>query len=99
MVDIDGSYTYSQVRNMVRNDVPAILAYPNPTIQNLEVRLSNWQNVKRIQIFDLQGRECFVQDHPSFSNHIEMRLLKPGTYIVQVTYLDKTHKSLKVVKQ
>jgi len=99
LVDLDGSYTFSHIRSIVNEGVLAIKAYPNPTFQKLEVIVADWQNVQRIQVLDLQGREWYKSEKSSHVNLINTISFIPGTYLVHITYFDNTHKTVKVVKQ
>ncbi len=99
MADLDGTYTYSRMRTILMEGMVAVKAYPNPTVKNLEVRLSDWQQVQKIQLIDLQGKEWYATDQAGMLNQIDTRSLVPGMYLVQVTYLNSSQKTVKVIKQ
>jgi hypothetical protein len=96
MIDLDGTFEYSEVRLVeVLNAKPAIAiqVVPNPVInKNVVIQVdTNLSGIDaQIRIFDMQGRVVLVEDFAAsdFSNRIELKTenkLSAGMYIVEVS--------------
>ncbi len=99
IVDSDGTYAFSPIRNVVNEGSIAVKAFPNPAAHSLLVELTDWRRVQRLQLLDLLGKTWYTTDQAGFSNQIDTRNLLPGMYLVQVTYANSSLKTVKVVKQ
>lgn len=103
MVDQDGSFAYSRVRNINFNGGSQLTLHPNPVSDWLTINASDWDtfiNLKIInmsgakmgefdenQLRDLSGKDINVQDFPS------------GIYIVSITRKDGSVKAEKIFKK
>jgi hypothetical protein len=96
MIDLDGTFEYSEVRLVeVLNAKPAIAiqVVPNPVInKNVVIQVdSNLNGIDaQIRIIDMQGRVVLIEDFAAsdFSNRIELKTenkLSAGMYIVEVS--------------
>lgn len=89
MVDIDGIYKYSEIRNILfTNDKNKIIAFPNPTKEVLNLDLSGMELSRgdiSIIIFDEAGRNVLLRKNVNNSLHtIELKDLPAGNYNVVV---------------
>jgi Secretion system C-terminal sorting domain len=105
MVDIDGKFTYSDVR-IVRlkeqSQTIGISAYPNPVISEIHINIPNtWQGKKvTYTVFNSNG-QLLKKSTFSNSNHTEMvnvNDLAPGIYLVRAT-CNGEEAQQKVIKQ
>ncbi|MCZ8355979.1 MAG: T9SS type A sorting domain-containing protein [Cyclobacteriaceae bacterium] len=96
MLDLDGTFEYSEVRLVeVLNAKPAIAiqVVPNPVInRNMVIQVdTNLNGIDaQIRIIDMQGRVVLIEDFAAsdFSNRIELKTenkLSAGMYIVEVS--------------
>jgi aryl-phospho-beta-D-glucosidase BglC (GH1 family) len=73
--------------------------HPNPFVSNFNLTISNPDDILRITIFDMIGRQVETIEHSAISNAMSLGAsLKPGMYIVKVVGA-KEVKSFKVVKK
>src|SRR5260221_5567008 len=84
MMDIDGSYVYSETRN-VKEIIAANNAniFPNPNNGSPTITLSGITIPAVIQLIDNQGRLCKTINL-SYGNTIEIDDLKTGIYLVRI---------------
>jgi hypothetical protein len=86
-IDFDGEFEYTKAVSVVFSGIHQgeILAYPNPTNQNLNIRGVN--SISDIQIFDMTGRELHISTLKVSSNAygqiIDVSSLALGTYIIR----------------
>ncbi len=89
MVDIDGSFTYSEVRKVSVKESNGLVVFPNPNNGNFEIKLYATQNEKaHLRLYDLKGRMVWQQ--PCTINtginsiQVEAGRLSAGNYIVRI---------------
>lgn len=84
--DADGSYIYSSVVTLRRNNRQAHIAvYPNPASEILQVTLDNLQRGKTtLMLFDEAGRLCLHQELIYTSSSIPVKYLANGWYLLKV---------------
>ncbi len=77
--------------NEVYNDksvVGSIVVYPNPTINTLQLSLSNLKGTNQVSLADLTGRILFTQNLPTQSDYEEIQLILPkfssGVYLLKI---------------
>jgi hypothetical protein len=57
--------------------------YPNPTVNELHLKTTNIP--KSLTIIDLTGKQHTIS---SYSDNIDVSILTPGTYFIQLIYPD-----------
>jgi endoglucanase len=73
--------------------------HPNPFVSNFKLTIPNPEDVLRITIFDLMGRQVETIEHSAISNTMLVGAsLKRGMYIVKVFGANEV-KSFKVIKR
>jgi hypothetical protein len=92
MQDNDGSFAYSQIRNLHFD--AQILAYPNPVKQFL--KLKGWAS-GAIQIFSNSGK--LVYEASSYASQINLGSLTTGVYILKLIQKDGTPVIKKIIKE
>jgi endoglucanase len=76
----------------------AIALYPNPFTANFKLTISNPEEILRITIFDIMGRQVETIEHTAVLNAMSLGAsLKPGMYIVKVFGATEVN-SFKVIK-
>jgi hypothetical protein len=72
--------------------------YPNPFVSNLNLKITNTDEVVRIAIFDITGKQVQSFEKSAIQNLMSLGgSLKPGMYIVKAFCVDEV-RSFKVVK-
>ena len=73
--------------------------YPNPFTTTLNLKIDNPDNIVRITVFDMMGRQVEVIGHSAVNSSLTLgSSLKPSMYIVKV-YGENWTKSFKIVKK
>lgn len=97
MVDLDGRYEHSPVR-VIRlddqKDVPTVMAYPNPVIDNLRITFPNsWQDSRvSIDFVNTSGvvLKRIVNNRAGQTETVDLRDLAAGLYMVRVSNGEET---------
>ena len=83
MIDIDGSFSYSDVRYVKGNgEKSAFIVFPNPSFGNAKISISDINEPTNVQLLDNNGR-IVKSITLNNGNTIELNNLKTGTYIVK----------------
>ena len=72
--------------------------YPNPTISNLQLAISNEEFEGEVKVFDTNGKHLFSKKIEGENTEISMSGLTSGTYFVKVISGTQVLKTFKVVK-
>jgi len=62
----DINYYLSMQKN--KEECEEIIIYPNPFINNINVKLNNWSNTYSLKIFDNVGKQIYSVSQPFFEN-------------------------------
>ncbi len=83
VVDLDGSYEWSDIIFVTQTDKAALLAYPNPTATGMfNIRLAKAEEVS-IQVSDISGRIIPLSFIRTGSEFRPETALQPGVYIIR----------------
>lgn len=95
MVDLDGTYAYSQIRKVNLEGMPAATLYPNPTATKVYLRNVDLGKVTTVSISSIDGR--YVYSYTSItSDGIDVANLNPGLYVLSITSQGQSKKTLKL---
>ncbi len=73
--------------------------YPDPFTTTLNLKIDNPDDIDRITVFDMMGRQVETVGHSAINSSLTLgSSLKPNMYIVQITGKDWT-KTVKVIKK
>ena len=98
MVDQDGSFAYSAIRNL-KNELPeTVTAYPNPVVDKLQVDISKIREAASISVFDVSGRQYYQSSQLQPVSEVGMKDFPAGIYLIQVKKRDGDSEIVKVVK-
>jgi hypothetical protein len=78
-----------------------LTAFPNPTVENLTLQISNYNHEKQVyQLFDVQGKLLSTGQIESPQIFISMSSLSSATYFIHVVNeKNEEIQSFKIVKQ
>ena len=79
-IDSDGKFSYSTAQIVKPFGKKPITVYPNPASETVNIR--GWNNVKRMQLYDVSGR--LLNEWQSATPEININNLLRGTYILKV---------------
>ena len=87
MVDRDGSYAFSQIRNLNFGNRTGPTIYPNPVSNMLSLANTNIGVIAKIELINASGRVVDTKEVP-IPDKINIENLPAGTYIIKVTFAD-----------
>jgi len=89
MIDLDGTFAFSQIKSIRFKQSEGTVIYPNPAVDVVNVKVdgkSDWSNVSKLNIYDIAGN--LVLSPELKSDKIDVNALKNGFYIIQVLKSD-----------
>jgi hypothetical protein len=97
--DTNGLFSYSPIKSVYIGSFDEILAYPNPTSNNVTLKL----NLTELQqpsymLFDLSGKTITEQRITDSNSQINLRQLGSGTYFIKVLSNKVEIKTFKIIK-
>jgi hypothetical protein len=88
MIDIDGKYTYSEVRTLTFDaNGLTIVVYPNPVKDGI-VYINTSAPCNRIELRDITGRVIKIINVQGAQHTVSLSGLTPGTYFISVMTLN-----------
>lgn len=97
MVDEDGSFAYSAIRNADLGSVELVKAYPNPVVDQLKIGTS--VALANLKLTDLSGKALLELSKPQSGAELSMKNYPAGIYLVQFKTVDGQSQVVKIVKQ
>jgi hypothetical protein len=94
LLDIDISRTIITETEELMN-FGNLSVYPNPTIDNLNIKIENNTKINSIEIIDVLGKQVLQINNPTFDNNnivIPVSKLEQGTYMILVQIEDEIWK-------
>lgn len=103
MVNIDGSYTYSEIRSVSNKVSFAVSLYPNPANNYLNVTINAAQNeIAKMQVINMDGKIIISTSSNiavgTTTNNINVSSLSSGTYFIKIE-TSEGQSTLKFVKE
>ncbi|GAA4745975.1 T9SS type A sorting domain-containing protein [Flavisolibacter ginsenosidimutans] len=98
IVDKDGKYAYSPVREVFSNcaGTADVMVYPNPAKNTINVVLPEGMKTARITLLNAEGKTVLINEGGESKRIIVVNGLAAGVYTVQVRGIDNTVKNVKV---
>jgi hypothetical protein len=96
MIDLDGKFTYSPVRQVSFDGSNGIVIYPNPASDYINIQTDNPGAIRMARLSDLNGKILVSIGGLSNDNRIDIKSMAPGIYILTLFYQDGTKESHKV---
>jgi len=92
-IDFDITFLVNYLNNSSINDdyQNTFLVYPNPTSDQLHIKLNKPSDIQGIRIIDMMGRVILTLNNPLTSDmHIDVAHLNKGLYILEIQTTDST---------
>lgn len=96
MIDRDGTFAYSRIRSVKFDTGFETSIFPNPVDDKLNLKVSDWKQVKKVSIVNTSGLEVY-NSGILLSDTVSMKNLASGVYIVSITRTDGSVQIHKVV--
>jgi hypothetical protein len=96
MVDKDGSFAYSRIRELSYAGGVHVTVYPNPVSNTLYIIEAEAGTLKEAALFNMKGQKVY-QSSVAGLQQIDVKSLIPGIYIVKTTQTNGTESSQKIV--
>lgn len=96
MVDLDGSYAYSTVRQLRFEASGMISVYPNPVVDKL--RIGSKDALSNVKMTNLAGRTVLEISKPEPGQEFSLKSYPAGAYLIQVKTVAGESRALKIIK-
>ena len=94
-IDIDGKFTYSEIKNVKIVKENAVAIYPIPTINNIKIVTK--RNIDFIQLYDLQGKK--IKEWSGTKTDLDVHNILSGMYILNIYFKSGEMVNQKILKQ
>lgn len=94
MVDIDGTFAYSRIRNLYFEGSDTQIAYPNPATDKLFVQ--DFTQVSSLQMIDMNGKVIHQSNGMSISG-IHVGKFSAGLHLLEISWKDGRKTTQKVL--
>ena len=94
-IDIDGKFTYSEIKNVKIVKENAVAIYPTPTINNIKIVTK--RNIDFIQLYDLQGKK--IKEWSGTKTDLDVHNILSGVYILNIYFKSGEMVNQKILKQ
>lgn len=84
MMNVDGSWTYSNVVSFAHTTPASVFVFPNPVRQKLTVSFSQFGFPVTLQITDLSGRVLYTEKKWHAVSEVDVSRWKPQVYLLKV---------------
>lgn len=96
MIDRDGTFAFSSIKNVGLDGKEMVIAYPNPSEGPVQLSVSDWKGVRSITAADMSGRAVFEMGRPK-AELITLPALGRGASVLKIQYDDGTVKAVKII--
>ena len=99
MVDRDGTFAFSQIRQ-VSWEGTDLVVFPNPATDRLEIEVKDWSDVAKVRVLNAGGAVVKETSGKTSSSgkYLPLTGFKPGNYILQIEYRDGSSERAHFVK-
>ncbi len=98
MVDLDGSFEFSNIRNVAFERASLDLTvYPNPISDKFSIKTGAREKISKVELFDANGRLAMVADRYTEGESIVVKGLSGGAYILRITMTNGGFEIRKIV--
>ena len=86
MIDNDGTFAYSRVRNLSWDGSAQAVVYPNPAIERVYFEAGSNKTVKIVSVHNLTG--AVLYQTTGRKGYIDLHSVASGMYVLKITYAD-----------
>lgn len=94
--DLDGKYTYSQIRTVSIEKGTDLKLYPNPAVTSIQVE--GFEGKVNVTIYDASGRQMLKNENVTERQQISVSSFQPGIYSVYINNANGLTANLKFLK-
>lgn len=95
MIDQDGTFAYSSIRNWLGENRAELVAFPNPVTEKIFINATDSNQIAEVEIRNTAGQ--LVHETTQIDGEgISVGKLVPGTYIIQIRNVDGTSAARKI---
>ncbi|WP_051350128.1 T9SS type A sorting domain-containing protein [Dyadobacter alkalitolerans] len=102
MVDQDGTYAYSRMRNVYYGGEGGLTFHPNPVVDRLSINARDWSSLENLKITNVSGAKVaefnYAQLRDMAGKEIDFKKYPSGVYIISIARNDGTVQSEKIIK-
>ncbi|MDQ6482661.1 T9SS type A sorting domain-containing protein, partial [Dyadobacter sp. LHD-138] len=97
MIDRDNTFAYSRIQSLIFDKKVSV--YPNPLTfgEKLNLGTPDPDKISHVKIYDVQGKLVFSENKPG--RQIDVSSLRVGVYMVQLTGMNGSVSTHRIVKQ
>lgn len=95
MVDLDGTFAYSSIRNLLGENRAEMVAFPNPAVDRIFVKAADFNQIASVEIRNATGLLVYKTTQID-GDGIPASEFEPGTYIVKIRNTDGTAVTRKI---
>lgn len=95
MVDQDGTFAYSSIRNLLGENGAELVAFPNPVTEKIFIKTTDSNQIAAVEIRNTAG-QLVHQTTQIDGEGISVGNLVPGTYIIQIRNVNGTSAARKI---
>lgn len=95
MIDNDMTFGYSTIRSIEISGKTVVGLYPNPVKDKLQIDSPDWENVSKVSIFNLSGKQVYASGATPQSI-VNVQSLASGMYVVKIAYKGGATENLKI---
>ena len=99
MVDLDGSFAYSAIRKLLLENDAETAVFPNPIHagEQPDILSGKKDQILGFRLYDLHGK--LVREASNLRSIFSGTDLAPGKYVVKISFLDGSDKSMIIIKR
>ncbi|QRR02153.1 T9SS type A sorting domain-containing protein [Dyadobacter sandarakinus] len=98
MVDQDGTFAFSQIRQVRWEGSDVFHVFPNPFVSELSIHPAIVPDIRSVSLVDAQGKEVVVTRDVDRNGVMHLSRFSAGIYVVKLTLQDGSVRTFKVVK-
>lgn len=96
-VDLDGTFSLSQIRNVTLGSSKIIgRVYPNPVSEHLYLNEAEWSSAKSLRLYNPAGQELEIKKIEALKA-LDIRAYPPGTYLLRIETKTGVQSSYKIL--
>lgn len=96
MVDKDGTFAFSQIRNLKFEQKEGFTLFPNPVSDKLNFKSEeDWKNVSSVKIYNAQGVEVYTSPLVP-EKEVNVKSLPAGLYVAKLSKRNGQYKAYRI---